>query len=437
MFRSSIEALILRVLGIVIWLAVTILFARILPQEEVGAVFYLVNIAILGGTIATLGYDITVLRYGSKMWRDGDGFGLIRIFGGGQTMALTAGAILAVVLFMVMISGYETPVTSSPTLVVLVVLSVTLSAMLGISRDLLRSVDRLRLALLGETVVRTLGFACFSVFLMLMGIRSATSFFGGYILALFLANAVQHSAVRTTIGAAKLSLPQPEHIKTALGAWFGRSSGILMMRLPGIVVGIKAGLLEAALFFAVDRIAQMTNLFVTAIRTATGPSLARASEGDLPEEVARASALMFLAGLLGGTGVIVLGTLVLLALGSSYFSAFPTLIFLLLGNLAVSVMGPCPLILYMRGRERIAAFVESTSIIVMGCTMIFILPVENALEISQIFAVAMWGMYICFWIVTRRVLGVTAGVFSVRGRHLLEMSQELRQMWDKFKSKLS
>jgi len=435
MFRNSIEALILRILGVAIWLAVTILFARVLPQDEVGALFYLINIAILGGTIATLGYDVAVLRYGSAMWAIKDKLELTRIFGGGISMTGIAGSILAVALIGVMLWGHETPVTSTPNLIALTVIAVTLSAMLGISRDLLRAVGKLRIALFGETIVRTSGFACFAALLMLFGIQSATLLFGGYILALLLANAVQYRAVYSTIGAARPFLPQSEHVKTALGAWIGRSSGILMMRLPGIIVGIKGGLSEAALFFAVDRVAQMTNLLVTAVRTATGPDLARASEEELPEDVARASALMFLAGLLGGAGVLALGGIVLLALGGTYFSAFPALLFLLVGNLAVSVMGPCPLILYMRGRERVGAFVESASMITMGCLMIFVLPAASALEVSQIFAVAMWGMYIGAWIATRVFLGVTAGVFSIRSRHLHEMARALMQMWGKLKSK--
>lgn len=433
MFRNSLQALILRILGIVIWLAATVLFARVLTQDQVGALFYFVNIAVLGGTVTTIGYDVTILRYGSSMWSDEDVNGLARIFGGGQVMVGLAAALLALGLCIVMVSGYESPASSSLPMVVLVTLAVALSATLSISRDLLRSINRLRTALIGETVVRTAGFALFAGFLILAGVRSATILFCGYLLALLLANLVQHRAVYTAIGSMRPAMPQIEHIKTAIGAWVGVSSGILMMRLPGVVVGITAGLTEAALYFAVDRVAQMTNLLTSAIRTATAPDLARASQEDLQEEVARASALIFLAGLIGGLGVIALGTLVLLALGSTYFAGFPALVFLLIGNLAPSIFGPCPLILNMRGKERIGAFVSSGCMFVMAYSMILVFSSETALDVAQIFAAALWGMYLCSWIATRSILGITAGVFSVRPRHLQEVGQEMAQMWSKLK----
>jgi len=432
MLRGSIQALAIRLMGTAIWVVLTLLLARMVSQEAFGELFFLINLTILGGTVLTLGYDVITLRFGSPMWAQGETGGMRALLGEGMGISLGASVLLAAVLLGGLTFGVVSPVTASVGSAALVVVAIFLTAMIGLSRDMLRASDRLRRALIGEAFVRTLVFAVLAAALLLTGQATAIGLFALYVVALLLTAGLQVNWVRQAIGGITAAWPTRAHLPVALAVWPGTASGIIVMRAPGLFVGMQSGLVEAALFFAADRVAQLSFFLVAAVRTAVAPELARAEASELQETIARTSALMLLSGIFGLVAVMAFGTAMLWALGPNYYAAFPTMVFLLIGNSMTAIFGPFQVLLNMRGRERIASAIVTASAVLL---VVLLLTATSAQGAAMIFAGVQAVAYAMGWLAVRRTLGVSCGMFAVKARHIKEVRAEFGAMARKLTGK--
>lgn len=423
MLGSVIIALLLRVGGTVLWLGFTIIIARAMSVEDFGYVFFVINVIMTGGAIAVMGYDVTVVRFGSLFWKAQDKQGFRNLLAEARSVILIVGLLTTVALAVGAMAGLQTPVTQNLPVAFIVGLSIIAVGLMCAERDTLRAAGKLQEALFALSVIRALVPLVLTFVAWLMGALEANLVLAFYLIALLVALMWD----RWRIG--KLALPPRDslsalHLKVALGTWPGNASLVVFQRAPAIVIGLTGGLGAAALFIAAERISQLGIFLTDAVRTAVGPNLAQADEADRQKAVTHASLLMLLSGSMGLVLLLALGAVLLWMFGPEYRSAFPALLMLLLSQLSWTILGPTALVLNMMGYNK----TRSTIGVLATAILLFLLPLfDTALGTATVVASIAWAMNIVLWIAIRVRLGVTCGIFGLSLKNARTIWTEERQ----------
>ncbi len=154
--RDAVIALGLKISGSVLWLAYSIVIARTLSQDDFGRLFYIINIVLLAGPVCGLGFENSVLRYGSRYWaamQQGTFRALItqsRLYG------LLGGAVLSLAIIVAFAAGFDNPLTHRATTVAGAVAAIGLYTVMCVHRDLLRSAGYLIRSQIGINITRAI-----------------------------------------------------------------------------------------------------------------------------------------------------------------------------------------------------------------------------------------------------------------------------------------
>lgn len=159
-----------------------------------------------------------------------------------------------------------------------------------------------------------------------------------------------------------------------------------------VVVGVLLGPVEAALYFVVNRVALLLNLFEHGVNVVVSPLMsARAEAGDQEglAEVARSAVVQFfLPTFFCGSVLIFAAPQVLGIFGPDYVKATMALRILLLGRILLQGFGACEVLLSMAGLERRAMW----------------LAVLNLVLSAAFICIGAW-----FWGIEGTALGLAAG----------------------------
>lgn len=403
-------ALFLRVGGTALWLLFTIIVARGLSVEDFGFVFFVINVIMTGGSIVVIGYEVTTMRFGSRFWRDGDKQAFRNILAEARGAVVISGIVALCALLSAFLLGLNTPVTQSLSISLLTGLAIVAVGFMLIERDALRAADKLQEALFAFSVIRALVPLVLTLGAWALGILTGMAVLAFYLCALLCAMVWDRWRLN------KLHLPQPQnfgrlHLKTALETWPGNASFIIFQRAPTIVVGLAGGLEAAAIFIAAERVSQLSVFLTDAVRTAVGPSLAKADAAEERQDATSyASLLMLLSGSIGTALLLILGWMILWLFGPEYKGAFSALMVLLIGQLSWTVLGPTALVLNMMGHNKIRSVIGSVSAVLL----IVWLPLANtALETAIIVALISWAMNAALWLAIKMRLDLVSGVFAI------------------------
>jgi len=410
MLGSVAIALALRVGGTALWLLFTILVARTLSVEEFGFVFFAINVIMTGGSMAVIGYNVTVLRFGSRLWSEDDKQGFRNLLGEARRGILGAGLIAAVALMFAALAGLDTPVTNALPIAALVGVSIIAVGFMSVERDALRAAGKLQEALFAFSVIRALVPLVLCGVAWLFGVLTAQT-----VLILFFAGlSVAVAWDWWRIG--KLSLPKRNatkapHLKVALTTWPGETALVIFQRAPAIVIGLTGGLSAAALFIAAERVSQLGVFLTDAVRTAVSPNIAQADGEERQRAVTQASLLMLISGSAGLVALLVLGWVFLWVFGPEYKQAFPALLMLLLGQISWTVLGPTGLVLNMMGENKVRSLIGAAS----TAALLLLLPfVDSALGTATLVAIISWAMNMSLWLAIRIRLDIKCGLPGIR-----------------------
>lgn len=419
MLGSVLIALLLRVGGTALWLVFTIIVARAMSVEDFGYVFFIINVIMTGGALAVLGYDATVVRFGSQFWKTNKKQDFRNLLSEARCAIIGIGALITIAFAIATLAGVQTPVTQHMSIALLVGLSILAVGLMAAERDTLRASGKLQEALFAFSVIRALVPTVLTFVAWLFGALSPDTVLVFHLIALGVALAWDQWRIGKLNLPARGSLSFP-HLKVALATWPGTTSLVIFQRAPAIVIGLTGGLGAAALFIAAERISQLGTFLTGAVRTAVGPNLAQADHKDRQQAVAHASVLMLISGLLGLVLLLALGAVLLWMFGPEYRSAFPALVMLLIGQFSWAMLGPTALILNMMGQNKTRSII---GVVATGILLVLLLVLDTALGVASAVAVISWCMNIALWIAIRVRLGLRSGVFGLN-------AQNARAIWN-------
>jgi len=421
MKRDVSIAFLMRVAGAGIWLLYTISMARLLPKADFGSLLYSINMALVIAPIATLGFETTTIKHASQYWANGQKDLFAGLLRQARRMAVLGGSVFLVLLLIGAALKVHSPVTENFGAASLVGIAIIFAATMGIHRDTLRAADRIELAFLGFSITRTLLPLILSLLLAYAGMLSARVAMVAFVASLGISLFIERWAI------GKLELPSgaslcPTRISThrgvALRTWLGDLAHVVMLRAPGILVGLLTDLETLALFLAAERIANLGQFITDAVRNAVAPMISRACEEGTPLEKTQAelteiSRLMLKSGAVDALGLLIIGWPALRIMGPHFTEAFPLVVLAIVVQVGWVVTGPVATVMNMIGLELIRT-VWTVIFAVLLCAGIFVFVsgpnVANALIIQ---AIAVWALNVSNVIRIQRKTGVRLGLWAI------------------------
>lgn len=390
-------------------MVLTVLIARALDVESFGAVFVLISAIMAAGPIGALGYDVVVLREGSKAWSRGRLSRFAAVATEGR-LAAALGGFVCFMLFIIWDRRSPGGIEYEASIVVAFAVSCCCSALSTVNRSVLRSADRLGSALFGNSVIRVVAPVVPIALLAHLQELSSSTVMVSYLGGVVLATGWEQRCLRRLQLGQLLRPDRPEWLRVSLGAWVGEVSQVAIERGPALVLGLSGELSVAAVYLAADRVAQLGRFLLDAVRTAVGPMIARA-EGGLEASVAHASGLIAMSGAVGSAALALAGPPILGLFGDAYSRGLIVLLILLAGQVSTAVFGPTGLVLSMHGEEKVRSVVSLSMAVGLTVSLLF---VDSAVGVAVLVSGYGWVMNFSLWLAIRWRLGVWTGVFALR-----------------------
>ncbi len=444
MIRDAAIAFLMRIVGIVFWIAYTIMIARTLSQAQFGLVQYWIAFVLLSGSVASIGFESTIVKFASTYWEKNDLQAFAAVVRQGRLRAAVTSALCLIVLIIASYLKIKTPLTTDWSITLFASIAFFSSALMGLHRDALRASGNLLLALFGQSIIRAAVPLLMSAIFWLANLLDAITAIGMFTVGLLVSNIFEIWGLR------RLHLPIPEinlaraRERSAYGwqVWIGDIFYILLLRSPGLIVGILFGLESAALYLAAERISSLSLFLTEAVHTAIGRPAAVAwggqnSRRDLANVVRSASAMTAMSGFFSSAVLIAIGWPVLALLGFNYTAAYPILLIQLAGWLATAVFGPlytinavCGLLRY-RNLACIVGFATCCLIILWAWR-------SGDLNYAAIgYAVGIWVLHLIMFVSLKREIGIVSGVFGTSATVYISIMRESLRKIRRIESRLT
>ncbi len=187
-----------------------------------------------------------------------------------------------------------------------------------------------------------------------------------------------------------------------------------------LVLGALVNIEIAAVYIAAQRLALFVDFPLDAIRTSSGPALARAfadkQQSAYRAAVAEVSGVYAVGGLLGAAAVVTGGFPVLLLFGAHYTQGFGILLILVLGRLSSAILGPASIVMNLTDQEGAFSVVNGISVL-----MLLILVGAGAVAAGAVGAavgagISSWFSSIVLSVLIRRRHGMWIGLLNPEAR---------------------
>ena len=397
-------------------------------MADFGAIFIAINIILVGGQIATIGYDVTVLRLAPSMYKEGELPAVSSLLKEARTAALLGGVMIGLLIYLVawIEQGYIS--TLDLTSLTLIACSIVITGIMAIHRDVLRSSGMLASALLGSAIIRPTLPLLVCILLAIFDDVTVNAALTAYTFGLLCGLAFEFQRISS------LRLPKTagltfHNLRIAAVIWPGDAAGSLFLRAASIIVAFTIGIQAAGLYLAAERIAQLGTFLTDAVRTAVGPAIARASIAGRQEQVSLASVLMLASGIVGGITLGGLGWVFLWFFGPEYLAATPILWLLLLAQVSWTVFGATALVMNISGLEKERTFISIITAMVLIGVLIF---ARTGIQTAVLFCLMCWLLNLWCWAVLRTRANLTSGVFSIERKDLLAVYSQVKKLKSKF-----
>ncbi len=421
MLNDMVAVTLMKVAGTALWLAYTVLLARLLSAGDYGLVMYAITVLSIAGPLTCFGLNSAMLRHGSVYWGQGRPAALAALLAEARRTIALASLVGAVAVAIVFHAALGIGQGVGWTTVAIVAVALPLYGAMDLHRETLRALDRLIAGFLGFNVLRSLIPGVLAAGLAALGwlsVDTALAAFAGGLLVIGLLDARR---IAVTAGGAKSAeggagagpsdrrdwyrIARPMVLSEALVHWIARGDVLIV----GALLDLKA----AAIYLTAQRLAVLVTFVVDAVRLTLEPKIARRfSQNDhagMQRLLAWGSLASFVTGVpavlaLAGAGWLLLGLY-----GPEFQEGWAVLAILALGQLSTVLAGPISAVLRMTGLERpltatLAAGAIGQSIAVpVG---IAVGGVEGAAVGASLVAVASNLAYLA---IARRRLGLRCG----------------------------
>jgi O-antigen/teichoic acid export membrane protein len=423
LIRDATIALILKIIGTSLWLGYAIILARVLPQDEFGLVFYVVNFVLLVAPIAGLGFENTTLRFGAVYWQDQESGRFRTLLSQARKAALFGGGICCAGLAIAAALGLDNPLVDNASVSILSGIAVLLFTLMGVHRDALRAAKQLVAGMMGTTIIRSLIPITGSVLYTMFGTLNAFSALVLFVAGLFSSVCYELRSI------AKLKLkPQSRqirdienHRRVATRIWLADIASVILVRADAFIVGAVLNLETAAIYIVAQRLAGLPYFLFDAIRMVIAPEISRNFDQSFDKTtyhsvVARSSAFYAIAGILGSAGMIVLGMPLLYLFGSAYADAYVLVVILVLGQLSLGFFGPSAIIMTMTNLERERSIYSGIIAILFVFSVWFGAVTFSIFGAATAVAILTWINSVGLSYLTWRKQGIWPGLFNPDAR---------------------
>lgn len=366
--RDALVALAIKIAGSLLWVAYSIVLARVLPQSDFGRLFYVVNVVLLAGPVCGVGFENSVLRHGSRYGSGEQGRFRALAFQS-RAYGIGAAAVLAAAIFVAYLVGVQSPLTDDLSLLPYAALAAVFYTVMCVHRDLLRSAGRLIASQMGVNVTRALVPLILSLVLYAAGMLTLQTALAAYVAGLGV------SLVLETCYFVGMRLPPADrssnrqHLAVAARTWPGDIFNALLLRGDVLIVGALMPIDVVAVYIVAQRLAIFVDFPLDAIRTSAGPALSRAfaqdPRGRFRNAAGEISAIFGVGGIVGALGVAILGMPALALFGASYTQGYAMVLVLVLGRIAPVILGPASIVMNLTDQEATFSLVNGLSALLL------------------------------------------------------------------------
>lgn len=429
MTRSFVLLTLLRIFGMVLSLAYSLMLARLAGPDSYAVVQLFMSFCLFASLFLTAGFESVTVRFGSQYWKAENRQSLETVYAQARNTIALHSLLFSICILAAVAAGLDTPLTQGWLVGVYVIAGTVLHAFNAIHRDLLRASDRVAASMYSQNLVRAIlpvvmtgAIALVSVSLLTRAMNLSVFMIAlacGFAFEILLLRPLRVNLL------AKFDKSAIDHSGYARRIFIGDIAHIGVYRLSSLAIGLVFDLRLAALYFAAERIAAMSQFVVEGVHISSGPSIAIAAETgvrqNLQNAISHASLLAFITGVPLMVVMAIAGPFVLGLFGPSFPDAYPELLVLLLGYGAMSLFGPTPMFGNMTGLEKQRAWTTYLALIFV------VVSLGAAIVVGSIFVAACGagfsllflhgGMAIVLW----KKFGVISGPLGFRRQDIVHL----------------
>lgn len=421
--RGAVESISVRVAGVALSYAATLLLSRLLGVSDYGRYAIALSWVLVLTLPAKAGFDNSSLRYATVYLERGDGSSLrafIR-FAAGTVTALSLGIGLLIYLVGQRIASVD------PKLVVWAALMVLPLALLALYSVLMRTAQRVIASQFYEQMLRPALIILAVTGLTLTGEQLDAG----------------HALMITSIAAFGALLILWMHFRRVFGTslrnrpdftpwreWLAVSVPMLIMGIVQelmnhveiILLGVLASARYAGLFAASWRLASFVPFAFVGLSTMAAPLIASAHDRGASDELFRISALVARIGFAFAAAVtialLLAGRWLLSLFGPDFTEAYRILATLLLGGLVNAFTGIVGYLMILTGREKQSLAIFAGALVLSIVLNLLLIPRFGAVgaAVASSSATIAWNLAMLVYV--RRTMGIDASALALPPRSL-------------------
>jgi O-antigen/teichoic acid export membrane protein len=395
LFSSSLVILFFKILGAVCGLGISILITQNLPIERAGEYFYLMSLLVIVATILRCGTEHALTRQIAHYFKQQQFFSIRFIYHYGIRLTWLFSLLFIVLMltfsqyFMVLINisdqlSFMVIVFLPPLMALLAVQS---QSFLGLSQTTIFAVLNILVRPLHLVLLLLfLIFYEFSIFLIMLLLLVAT------LMTLVIGRILWSRFISRNDHGVSTSDDSKEAVKNKFlnllpAMWVASLFTIIMDQGGQFLVGVFAEPQESALFGVAVRIATIVSFVVMSFNNALAPKYAQLySAGELDslkslyikETLLRATMIMPMF-----VGIIIFSADILAIFGHDYVLAKPVLIWLIIGKMVNTLVGPTGMLLMMSDQHKVQRNILfiAASVLIAACC--YLIPINGAVGAAQ------------------------------------------------------
>lgn len=415
--RGAVESTVVRVGGMVLSYAATVLLSRLLGVSDYGKYAIALSWVLVLSLFAKAGFDNSSLRYATVYLERGDGASL-RAF---LRFAAGAIAVIALVIGALIIAAGSELARDDRGLLIWAALMVPPLALLALFSVLMRIAHRVIASQFYEQMLRPLLIIMLAGGMALAGIElTARGALMVSTLAAFGAGGALWIHFRAVFASSLRERPDYSRWREWLVVGVPMLvMGVvqeLMNHIDVILLGVLANARQAGLFAASWRLASLVPFVFVGLSVMAAPLIASAHERKASEELFRVSALVsrvgFLFAILASGLLFVGGKWLLHLFGNDFARAFPVLTVLLIGGLVNAFTGMAGYLMILTGHERRSLAIFAGALLLSIILNLLFIPPLGAIgaAIASSSATAAWNLAMLAYV--RRTMGIDASALA-------------------------
>jgi O-antigen/teichoic acid export membrane protein len=424
MGRDVLKLTSVRIVGAILAFIYSVILARTISQQEFGNVQYFINFFQLFALIVSGGFETTIVRFAPSYWANATLPYISSLRNLGYKTLVRNIVILSVCMYLLHACGISLPINDGLMPLFLAAFGTFITALSSIHRDLMRSFGWVYRCIWPQSFWRTVAGIVITLVLFwsghLTGMSAIYAVCGGLIAALCLELLYLRAA----------QLPKPASTLDLVKEWTAFSRVIFgadiahsaLYRSSGLLIGSLFGLKIAALYYAADRIATLTQFIGEGVQLAAGPKISLAAQRTQDELIAAiksTSILCFVSGVPMTIAFSFITPFILAAFGGNFQDATWLTIALIVGSAGYATFGPTPMIAGMLGLVRIRFIVTVSAVLLQFSIIIAAYFLDNFLLAAIGVAASIWFTHGVISLMIWRTMQIKTGVFSFSGADLM------------------